>query len=53
MSVDEDELPAGLDRTVRATIEAAWDELLRQHTPLLSEIEPRSHQLLRAAGIGS
>ncbi len=50
--LDEDELPADLDATLRATITAASAEALRDHAGLLAEIEGRSAPLLRAAGIG-
>lgn len=44
--LDEDELPPDLDPTLLAAIEAARDELVRDHPVLLAEIEARTAILL-------
>jgi hypothetical protein len=49
--LDEDEVPVDVDPSLRLRIEAARDELLRQHKALLAEVEARSGELLRAAGM--
>lgn len=50
--LDEDELPAGLDPALRATIAAARDRVLRERGELLAEVERRSASLLLHAGGG-
>ena len=47
--LDEDELPADLDRALRARIEAARDDVLGGSATLLAAIERRSATLLSAA----
>ena len=47
--LDEDELPADLDRALRARIEAARDDVLRGSATLLADIERRTAALLSAA----
>jgi hypothetical protein len=50
--LDEDELPAGLDPALRATIAAARERVLREQGELLAEVERRSASLLLHAGGG-
>lgn len=50
--LDEDELPATLDPALRATIETARDEILRQHQMLATDIERRTRIVLRGGGRG-
>jgi len=44
--LDEDELPADLDPALRATIDAARDEVLATYPALLAQVERRSAELL-------
>ena len=47
--LDEDELPPDLDPALLAAIEAARDDLVRDHRTLLAEIEARTAALLATA----
>jgi uncharacterized protein len=49
--LDEDELPAEMDASLRQRIKVTQDELVRQHETLLAEIEVRSVRLLRDLGL--
>ena len=49
--LDEDELPAEMDVSLRQRINGIQEELVRQHETLLAEIEARSVCLLRELGL--
>ena len=49
--LDEDELPAEMEASLRQRIKVTQDELVSQHKALLAEIEVRSVRLLREAGL--
>jgi len=49
--LDEDELPAEMDDSLRQRIHRIREELVRQHETLLAEIEVRSVCLLRKLGL--
>jgi hypothetical protein len=49
--LDEDELPAEMDASLRQRINVVREELVRQHEALLTEIEVRSERLLQELGL--